>query len=251
MKKIILEWGYNPKTFFEKDVIIENEQYHLEISEGKIVLELKKYNSLITHKDYNNFIESHFISRMIDNRVNYEIEEGATIFEDENGKRDIHIKPKTINLTATLSTKVSFTTRDKDGNIIYDSEQEEKNRQQEFLSKVQNVLDKYDIVPHLIESYKNSILHPNDELVYLYEIIDAIQTYFNGQSKARKILNIPKAEWSELGMICNKLPLKQGRHRGQMVGKLKDSKSEIERARKLSQKIIHSFINYLNSLKAV
>jgi len=251
MGKAILEWGYNPKTFFEKDIIIENEQYLIEISEGKIILAPKKYDPKIDHKDYNNFIESHFISRMIDNRINYEIKEGAKIFEDENGRRDIHLKVETVSITATLSAKLSVTKYDKDGNIIFDSEQDEMKKKQEFLSQIQNVLDKYDVVPHLVQSYKNSIRFPNDELVYLYEIVDAIQTFFGGKSKALRVLNILNSEWSELGKICNKLPLKQGRHRGQMIGKLKDAKSEIERARILSQKIIHSFINYLNGWKAL
>lgn len=77
------------------------------------------------------------------------------------------------------------------------------------------------------------------------------QTYFGGKSKALKALKITNDEWSELGMICNKLPLKQGRHRGQMIGKLQDAKNKIERARNLSQKILRSFISYLNIVKAV
>lgn len=252
MKKLILEWEYKPKTFFEKEIIIKNEQYQIKIDKGKIILRLKKYDSQVAHKEYHNVIVCYFISRMIDNRVNYELKEGATIIESENGKRNIQLKPETITLTTTLSAaKVSFKKFDKNGNIIFDSEQEEERKQQEFLSYIQNVLDKYDIVPHLVESYKNSISFPNDELVYLYEIIDAIQTYFGGKSKALKALKITNDEWSELGMICNKLPLKQGRHRGQMIGKLQDAKNKIERARNLSQKILRSFISYLNIVKAV
>ena len=248
MKKLFLEWIYNPKNFFANDIIAENEKYNLKISNGKIIIELKKYDPQIAHKNFNNCVESYFISKTIKDRIIYEIKEGASIFEDENGKRSKSIKPEVIQFIKTLPLKKSIVTLklDKEGNVIEDTEEKEKREMQEFLLKIQNALNKDKIVSHLIESYKNSIRFPNDELVYLYEIIDAIQTYFNGKSKALKALNITQAEWSDLGQICNSMPLKQSRHRGQMIGKLIDSKNEIERARNISQKFIRSFINYLS-----
>ncbi|PKL81756.1 MAG: hypothetical protein CVV24_13660 [Ignavibacteriae bacterium HGW-Ignavibacteriae-3] len=250
MEKVFLEWTYIPKTYFENDIIVENDQIHLLISNGIAKMELKNYNPQIkaSHQEYNNFIESHFISRMIENRIDYTIKEGATIIEHDDGHTEVILKPETITITVTLpNPKVKITGFDKDGNINYDSEEEERKKQQEFLSKIQNVLDKDEIVPHIIESYKNSIRFPKEELIYLYEIIDALQTYFKGKSEAIGRLKISTEDWSELGRICNNLPLKQGRHRGQMIGKLKDSKEgELEKARDISRKILRSFINYLN-----
>ena len=254
MEKAILEWRYNPSSYFENEIILDNDQIKLRISAGLVQLELKNYNSTIelTHNKYNNYIESFFISQMIEQRTSYEIKNVSTVIEHEDCSREIYVKPETTTHILRMPLRNKIVKIDKDGKIIYDPDEEEKKRQLDLSTKIQNVLDKDKIVHHLLESYQNSIKFPNDELVYLYEIKDAIKTYFKNKSTVLILLKISDADWSELGIICNKLPLKQGRHRGQMIGKLIDPKeNELEKARSIAKNIIKSFINYLNHKNAL
>lgn len=245
MGKVILEWGYTPTNYFDNDIIVESDQYHLKISDGLVVVVLKTNDPDLTtsQKKYNNIIESHFIIQLIEKRIYYEIKERAPRVEHENGHADVYLKPDTIKITSS-----SYANLSPNGNIVSDTKEEERNKQKEFLLKIQNVLDKDKIVLQIINSYKNSILYPNDELVYLYEIRDAISTYFHSESNAKSRLKITNSELKELGRICNALPLKQSRHRGKMIDGFKDSKGgELETARSISRKIIHSFINFLDN----
>lgn len=249
MKKIILEWKYDPKSYFESDIVFDDNELRMRMFDGSVKLELLNYNSDFEpdHEKYNSFVESYFIAEMIGKRTYYDLKIGAIVIEDNDGLKEEILIPWIVTHNMSFSAKVRVIKNDKDGNILYDSEEEEKKKLLELLKNIQNVYDKDEVVPHIIKSFKNSILFPDDELVYLYEIIDAIQTYFKSKSKALHELKISKANWSELGKICNKLPLKQGRHRGQMIGTIKDSSAfELETARSISKKIIHTFIDYLN-----
>ncbi len=91
-----------------------------------------------------------------------------------------------------------------------------------------------------------AVNEPNNELVHLYEIRDALSTKFGGENAARTKLAISNANWSRLGQLANSAPLRQGRHRGKKVGELRDAtESELKETRNIARNMIEAYFDYL------
>ena len=71
-----------------------------------------------------------------------------------------------------------------------------------------------------------SVRDPANELVYLYEIRDALSVKFGSDRGARIALAITSSQWSRLGQLCNDEPLRQGRHRGKTRVALRDASED-------------------------
>ena len=99
----------------------------------------------------------------------------------------------------------------------------------------------------MLDSFDASIRYPGNELVYLYEIWDALQTNFRGDNKARRTLGISKSDRSRLTNLANIEPLNQGRHRGRHAGNLRDATaSELDETRKIAVEMIEKYLKYLD-----
>jgi pimeloyl-ACP methyl ester carboxylesterase len=84
---------------------------------------------------------------------------------------------------------------------------------------------------------------PDNELVHLYEIRDALTERL---PDARTKLGITRSEWSRFGQLANDEPLRQGRHRGTNVGNLRDAtEGELQEARRIARKMIEAYLGLL------
>jgi len=131
-----------------------------------------------------------------------------------------------------MSGQVDFLLKDAEGNVVRDSKAE---RIAEHISLLDELAPK---VPHsatlrsLLESYSQSIDDPNNELVHLYEVRDALSHHYGNEQAARNALAISKTEWQRLGILANVEPLKEGRHRGKHSHvKRQATSSELDEAR--------------------
>jgi len=98
----------------------------------------------------------------------------------------------------------------------------------------------------LLQSNDKAANDPENELVYLYEIRDALSTNFGDDRKARTVLSITKSQWSRFGNLCNNEPLRQGRHRGEALGMLRDATAaELKEARDIAGAMIKAYLDYL------
>jgi hypothetical protein len=98
----------------------------------------------------------------------------------------------------------------------------------------------------MLRSYQCSIADPEDELIHLYEVRDSLSSAFGDKSKALRKLSITEPAWKRLGLLCNVLPLSQGRHRGYVNQPIRSaSDEELEEARHLAASFIESYIEYL------
>lgn len=250
MKKVIANWTYTPKDYLEDETLVEESGYAINIKDGDVELvinEEDETNVSETHSKYSDLVESFFMNELLNKRQAYELKASTLKFVGEDGSISHFLKVKRANVSIEFATELSFKKLDKDGKVIYDSKEEKKKRQAELLIKLQNALHSDELVKGLFESYKNAITDPDNELVHLYEIRDALLNRFGSKAEALKILSIEGNDWSDLGRICNELPLKEGRHRGQMKGKLRNaSKEELKLAREISLKMIESSIDYVN-----
>jgi hypothetical protein len=100
----------------------------------------------------------------------------------------------------------------------------------------------------MLAFYKAAINDPDNELVHLFDIWEALKTRFKGVNAAQTALAISDSERRKLGILANNDPLSQGRHRGKKVGELRDAtETELEEARGIVRNMIEAYLHYLES----
>ena len=98
----------------------------------------------------------------------------------------------------------------------------------------------------LLNSYKAAVNDPNNELVHLYEIRDTLSRKFGGKNAACQQINISATQFSRLGLLADKEPLRQGRHRGKNPGALRDAtEAELTEARNIARQFVAAYLEYL------
>ena len=111
--------------------------------------------------------------------------------------------------------------------------------------------DRDDTLRAIAASHANAVDDPNNELVHLYEIREALKGRFQSESKARSALGVTQARWSRFGQLCNDEPLRQGRHRGKFAASAalrNATEAELHEARSISTEPVRSYLTYLDAL---
>jgi hypothetical protein len=164
-----------------------------------------------------------------------------------DGRRDIYVEaePGRIVLSGVAP---DIRVIDKDGNIALDSKRDRIEKKKSLAELVSTYLTADEVLTLLLQSQSASVRDPNNELVHLYEIREALSTKFGGESRARSALGINYSEWSRLGQLCNNEPLRQGRHRGKSGRALRDAtESELTEARSIALTMIEAYLRHLDT----
>ena len=136
---------------------------------------------------------------------------------------------------------------DKDGNIVSDSKKDRIEKKKN-LAELVATHHADNVLAVLLKSHSASVHDPNNELVHLYEIRDALSMRFGKANVTKTKLSITSSQWSRFGLLCDNLPLNQGRHRGKFVGALRDaSESELTEARRIALAMIEGYLQYLET----
>jgi len=99
----------------------------------------------------------------------------------------------------------------------------------------------------ILTSYYNSVEDPSNELVYLYEVWEALKRELG--KKADRILNIPVHDRKQLEKLACK-NLKQGRHRGRFLGLRDATAKELDEARSVTKAMIIQYLQLLETSTA-
>lgn len=155
----------------------------------------------------------------------------------------INAKPGVLHI---FGDSIDFTLTDKDGNIVRDT-QAERIRKKQSLADLSEKFGRADATAKsILKSYKMAVADPDNELVHLYEIRDALAKKFGGERQACNVLDISSRQWSRLGQLANDERLKQGRHRGKSLGDLRDAtEAELEEARNIARYFVEAYLTYL------
>jgi len=253
MSKVVsiqLEWKYSPETYLEEPILIEFEGGELEIQDGVAVAviepELFPADESI-REELTKKIESRLHAVQIMTHQDFELSKPSRTDVREDGKKNHFLEVESCVMTMSVGT-VDIVVHDKDGNVVSDTKKERLDKQVTFASLVEKHRENDATLDQILTSYQQSIKDPENEFVHLYEIRDALSNKFGSKIKAIKALGITNSEWAEIGRLANTLPLKQGRHRGQSVGALRNAElAELEMGRK---SVVHLINKYLEFLEA-
>lgn len=246
--KVVMEWKYTPKNYFEEPISISDEGFTLDISDGSAVAKIEptvfnKYNELSSK--LSEMIKSRLYAVQIMTHRKFTLSKPSRIDLNEDGTRNIYLTMDPITIK-TSTGMVDIILKDKDGHVISDSKQERLDKQKWIALAMDKFRSADETLDQMLKSHQMAANDPDNELVHLYEVRDALSKKFGDQTKAKKHLSITEGDWNTLGDLANNQPLKQGRHRGKSAGILRDATaSELELARKITQILIEKYLKYL------
>lgn len=241
VKTIQLEWQYSPKNYLEEPISISFEGGSIKISEGMALAEVEPS---IFHEDET---IRHKLTELIESRLQaVQIMTHADFDLGKPSRTDIRVDGKKDHFLEALSKMV----------LVSFGSMDTKKTKSDRLDKqrwIASVIDKHratDVtLDQLLKSYQMSVKDPDNEFVHLYEIRDSLYKKFGSKKKnAIEKLSITSKQWDEIGELANSLPIKQGRHRGNSAGSLRDAYlSELERGRKSVANLIEKYLEYIES----
>jgi hypothetical protein len=136
--------------------------------------------------------------------------------------------------------------KDGGGNITFDSRAERIAKHRSLAKQIALHRSTDRVLASLLASQSKGVRDPENELVYLYEIRDALCSRFGGEASARDQLGVSREAWSRFGRLCNDEPLRQGRHRGKATGDLRHAtEAELAEARRIAREMIEAYMRYL------
>jgi hypothetical protein len=247
---VVLEWHFTPPNYFEQSITVSRDDYTMEIGNGKVVatIDAAVYDANPSMRDtLHGALNARFLAVQLLSHSPFELSKPTMARLHEDGHRDIFVELEgaVLHLSGGL---LDVQVTDKDGNVVSDSKRDRINRRQSLADLVSAHSGDV-LLAALFESHRNSVSDADNELVHLFEIRDALSTHFGGKPNTRAALGISDADWSRLGQLCNDEPLRQGRHRGQNVGALRDAMhSELEEARSIAASMVEKYLQHLASI---
>jgi len=244
---VILEWKFSPPNYFEEKICIQRDDYIITIGSGTIEAQIRPevYDEDQSMRNrLHSTLNDRFLAVQLLSHKPYELSEASLYRLHEDGRKDntIFANPGVM----TVEVEADFILIDKDGNITRDSKKERIQKKRELADLVEKYRTKDSLLVSLLNSYSKAVNDPGNELVYLYEIRDAIAKKYGGESGAKNTLGISGTQWSRLGNLANDYPLKQGRHRGKNQGTLRNAtEAELKEARDIARNLIEAYLNYL------
>lgn len=248
---VLLEWDFTPPNYFEEPIEILRQDYNMTIEDGKVTAKIDYTifnDNPSMRKELQDGLNNRFLGVQLFSHVKYELSSSKRTFVHPDGRKEFFLDASSGNYIITGGS-VDFRHTDKDGNIISDSRRYRIEKKKSLAELVVTHKPNDPLVAALLNSYHTAVNDPNNELVHLYEIRDAISKKFGNKDKALAGLKITNSNWSRLGNLCCNESLQQGRHRGNFVGTLRDAtEGELEEAREISRTIIEAYLQYLEAL---
>lgn len=247
---VVFEWSFTPPDYFEVPIEIVRDDYALTIAHGKVEARLDsaayEANPSIRQTLHEGLNDRFLGVQLLTHRA-YELSRSTMTRVHSDGRKDIFLEPEPGHIIFT-GHPVDIQVRDKDGNIIADSQRDRIERKRRLADLVTAYRTSDDTLTSLLRSYNSAVRDPNNELVHLYEIRDALSVKFGGEKGARSALGISSPAWSRFGLLCNNKTLRQGRHRGEAGASLRDAtESELVEARRIARGMIESYLLHLDS----
>ena len=248
--EVQLEWSYSPKNYIEEPIQISCEGFELSISDGvalaKITPSFYAENPRIK-ETLTGLVESRLLAIQIMLHRDFTLSKPSRSDLRDDGNKNIFLEVDPIVIKTSVGP-VDLVIRDKDGNIVSDSKRDRLKKQKWFAEVVDKYRDADSALDHMLKSYQNAVKDPDNELVHLYEIRDALSSRFGKKKNAIKKLRITNKEWNIIGDLSNSQPLKEGRHRGKSAGAIRPAENnELETARKAGANLVEKYLIYLET----
>jgi hypothetical protein len=192
-------------------------------------------------------LNGQFLAFQLFSHKSYDLSSPTMIRLHSDGRKDSFLEVGSAKMEIVCG-EVDFQLCDKEGIVVVDTKRDR-------IEKIKGIADlvrkfqKDEILVSMLKSHNSSLRDPNNELLYLYEIRDALSRKFGGEKVVISALKtISHSDWSWFGNLCNEEPLRQGRHRGKKYCELRDATNdELSKARGIAQAMIEGYFHYLDT----
>ena len=247
---IMLNWTFSPPDYFEEPIEISRQDYAMMIADGQVHA---KIDSAIyeakpeMRAELHDALNDRFLGAQLHTHRAYELSRPNVTRVHPDGRRDYFMEPETARLALSGST-ADFRVTGQNGNVIADLKRDRIEKKKNLAELIAAHRAKDTLLASLLQSHAAAVRDPNDELVHLYEIRDALSAKFGNDTATRTALGISRPQWSRFGALCNDEPLRQGRHRGENAGALRDATEvELMEARGIARAMIEAYLQYLEA----
>lgn len=243
----IFDWTYSPPDYFEEPFEVVRDDYTMMILPGKVEARVASStfaeNPAILDEMHASLNDRFLGAQLIAFRP-YELSDSRRTRVHPDGRKDVFIELKGATAVATVGT-VDNRVTNADG-VVYDSKVGRTAAKRRLAELVQLHRSSSPALTAMLTSLSNAIRDPQNELVHLYEVRDAISLELSGKSNAIATLGLTSTAWSRLGQLSNDEPLRQGRHRGKNGAALRDAThAELQEARDISRSMLNLYVNHL------
>jgi hypothetical protein len=248
---VVFEWSFTPPHYFEGPIEVVRDDYTLTIAHGKAEARLDsaayEANPSIRQTLHEGLNDRFLGVQLLTHRA-YELSRSTMTRVHPDGRKDVFLEVEPARIVIT-GHPVDFQVRDKDGNVIADSKRDRVEKKRSVADLVSTYRASDATLASLLRSHDAAVRDPNNELVHLYEIRDALSAKFGGEREARSALGISSADWSRFGLLCNNEPLRQGRHRGKIGAALRDAtEAELVEVRRIARSMTEAYLLHVDSL---
>ncbi len=248
---VALKWKFSPSNFFGVAIERSNKDYSLAIENGqvqaKIDFAIYNRNPQIRQKIQVDLDGRFLVMQFLTHRA-YDLSKSTMTHLRPDGRVESFFELETGRIKVTGGT-LDFRTTDKYKNIIFDPKQDQVDRRIKLLELAAAHYVEDAVLVSLLQSYDKAVRDPNNEFVYLFEIYESLCKKLGGKHKTLLALNISAKKWEDLRIICNHSAIRQGRHRGQACGVLRDAtKKELTEARSIVTSMIEAYLLYLDTI---
>ncbi len=244
---VTLVWSYSPEDYFEKPVRVPHPKYDITIADGKVQARLspqclEEIPSIYEEAD--NCVRNCFFVEQLGTHAPFCLSRPSVHRLRPDGRTDVTVLVEPLELTVSLA-RPDIVITNVNGKVVTDTRTERTQKQRRLRClAAKHSTDR--LLRTLRASHDAAVRDPANELVHLYEIREALTTHFRGQPKARCALRVSRRQWSRLGVLANRAGLKQGRHRGEAGGRLRDAtEEELREARSIARSLIEGYIQFL------
>ena len=243
----LFEWEYSPSDYFEESFEVMRDDYTMKISPGKVEAWVAS-NTFSQNPEIGSemlaFLNDRFLGVQLMVFRPYKLSDSRRTCLHQDGRRDVFIELKGVAAVAAAGT-VDICVTNSEG-TVYDSKEERIAAKRRLAELVQLHRSSSPVLAAMLASFENAIRDPQNELVHLYEVRDALSVKFGGKPNAIATLGLTSAAWSRLGQLSNEEPLRQGRHRGKSGEALRDAtQTELQEAREIARSMLRLYVNHL------
>ena len=243
----LFDWTYSPPDYFEEPFEVVRDNYIMMISPGRVEARVAS-NTYAANPAIRNEMHASLNDRFLGAQLitfrPYELSDSRRTRVHPDGRRDVFIETKAGTAVAA-GGPVDIRVTNADG-VVYDSKAERTAAKRRLAELVQVYRPSSPALTAMLTSFSNAIRDPQNELVHLYEVRDALSVDLGGTSNAIATLGLTSSAWSRLGQLSNHEPLRQGRHRGKSGAALRDAThAELQEARDIARSMLSLYVNHL------
>jgi hypothetical protein len=244
----VLEWKFLPPDYFESPIEIRQDDYTMIIADGKIEAKIDSavYESNPSMRyELHDELNSRFLGAQLLNDKEYELSRSAKTRLHPDGRKDIFLEVEPITIKVAVQPVDFLVSRE--GKVVTDTKRD-RIEKRKMLADLAAKHRRDKVLATILQSYDASKRDRKNELVHLFEILEALRLKLGGDKGVHSLLKIHDSDLDRLAILCNEEPLRQGRHRGKKYENLRDAtKDELNDARKISADIIEAYLTYLES----